>query len=210
MRIPGKAPDVETQEKYVQKIIQTVEDTVDTENVALFLDPMHQIHNSETGYSWQIRGKEGTKTILANTGRRRLNIIGALNPVDLQTVTLLTEDNCDQEMIKAFLDQVKKTYPDAPKITIFLDNAKYNVAYEVQEKAADLGIVLSFLPPYSPNLNLIERLWKFFKKTIIKDTYYPNFGEFYQAIYDFFGNIEEYYEQLKTLITLKFQIIKAS
>jgi len=72
-----------------------------------------------------------------------------------------------------------------------------------------LGIALDFLPPYSPNLNLIERLWKFFKKTIIRDSYYPKFEEFYQAIYDFFRNIEEYYEQLKTLITLNFQIIKA-
>jgi len=81
---------------------------------------MHQIHNSETGYSWQLRGKEGAKTILANTGRRRLNIIGALNPVDLQTVTLLTEDNCDQEMIMAFLDQVKKRIPMRRKLPFFL------------------------------------------------------------------------------------------
>ncbi len=174
----------------------------------LFLDPVHQIHNSETGYSWQFRGKEYTKTVPANTGRRRLNIIGALNPVNLQTVTLLTEDNCDKEMIMAFLEQVRKSYPDAPKITIFLDNAQYNVAYDVQSKAAELGIVLDYLPSYSPNLNLIERLWKFFKKTIAKDTYYSQFEEFYQAIYNFFKYISKYHEKLKTLITLRFQIIR--
>lgn len=175
----------------------------------LFLDPMHQIHNSENGYSWQFKGKKGTKEIPANTGRRRLTIIGAINPVDFDTVVILTESNCDKAMMSEFLSQVRKSYPEASQINIYLDNASYNKAVDVQEKAEELGIVLEFLPPYSPNLNLIERLWKFFKKTIMKDTYYPTFEEFYHATSSFFKDIKKYQEELKTIITLKFEIIKA-
>jgi len=67
-----------------------------------------------------------------------------------------------KESIKVFLNEVKKTYPKAKEIKIFLDNARYQRNYEVQEHAEILGITLEFMPPYSPNLCLIERLWKFF------------------------------------------------
>lgn len=103
--------------------------------MVLFADPVHQIHNNENDYAWQFRGKEGTKTVLANTGRRRLNIIGALNPLQLKTTTLLMEGSCDREVIKALLRQIRKDYPEAPKITMFLDNAGYNRAHDVQELA---------------------------------------------------------------------------
>jgi len=86
-----------------------------------------------------------------------LNIIGALNANSLIPTILLTEYNCDTEMIKSFLLEVRKEYPQNkhPKITIFLDNARYNKSYETQAFAILLLIKLEFLPPYSPNLNLI-------------------------------------------------------
>lgn len=208
--IPGKIPSVEIQEEYVEKIIQAIHDAEKTKDIVLFFDPMHQVHNSKTGYAWQLKGKEGTKAIPSNTGRKRVNILGALNPTDLQTVTVMTEDNCDKYMILLFLNEVRKAYIDAPKITIFLDNAPYNKAYEVQDEAEELGIVLEFLPSYSPNLNLIERLWKFSKKILVRNAYHPTFEEFKEAVYNFLRNIGEYREKLEKLITLKFQIIKAS
>ena len=208
--IPGKAPDVVTQEAFVQKISDAVEEARQGENVVLFSDPVHQIHNNENDYAWQFRGKEGTKNVLANTGRRRLNIVGALNPLLLQTTAVLMEGSCDREVIKVFLKQIRQDYPNAPKITVFLDNAGYNRAYDVQELAEELNIILSYLPPYAPNLNLIERLWKFFKKKVMKNTYYPSFQAFYQAIDNFFKNFSDYEKELTSLLSLKFEIIKAS
>ncbi|MFH1858853.1 MAG: transposase [Patescibacteria group bacterium] len=100
-------------------------------------------------------------------------------------------------------------YPNAQKITIFLVNAKYQRNYEVQEYALKLGIILEFMPPYSPNLCLIERLWKFFKKKIMKNKYYKTFDEFYNAVCGFFKEWDLYKKEIDTLMTLNFEIIKA-
>lgn len=87
------------------------------------------------------------------------------------------------------------------------DNAKYHHAKLVKKKAKDLDIEFIYLPPYSPNLNLIERLWKFLKKKLRKNKYYNTFKKFLNAIYDFFKNIDDYREELKTLLTLNFEIV---
>ena len=105
---------------------------------------------------------------------------------------------------------VRKKEVGAPEITMFLDNAGYNRSHDVQKLAQEFNITLRYLPPYAPNLNLIERLWKFFKKRIMKNKYYPSFQSFYQAIDNFFKNFSDYEKELRSLLTLKFQIIKAS
>ena len=178
--------------------------------VVLNFDPMHQTHNNENGYLWQIKGEVGTKQVLSNTGRRRLNILGAINMVDLDIVPFITEVNCNKETIKVFLNEVKKTYPKAEEIKIFLDNARYQRNYEVQDYAEELGIALEFMPPYSPNLCLIERLWKFFKKKVIKNKYYENFDEFHDFVCQFFSleNWVKMRGELASLLTLNFEIIK--
>ena len=95
---------------------------------------------------WQIQGREGTKKMRSNTGRRRLNILGAINMENLDIVPFITEENCNKETIKVFLDEVKKTYPKAKEIKIFLDNARYQRNYEVQEHAKFLNITLGNSP----------------------------------------------------------------
>ena len=168
------------------------------------------MYNNENGYSWQRTGKLGTKKVLSNSGRRRLNIIGALNPIKIAMTTLITECKCDREVIKAFLKEIKADYPEDSKINLILDNASYNKAYDVQELAEELNINLIYLPPYSPNLNLIERVWKFFKKEITKNSYYPVFEEFYEAVDSFFKNFDKFKDDLQTLLSFNFEIIKAS
>jgi len=91
-------------------------------------------------------------------------------------------------------------------ITVVLDNARYQRCKKVQECAAVLGIELLFLPPYSPNLNLIERLWKFVKKKCLYSKYYEKFQGFKEAITDCLGKTDtEYKQELDTLLTLNFQ-----
>jgi len=175
--------------------------------VVLSFDPMHQIHNNENGYMWQIKGKAGTKQISSNTGRRRLNILGAINMANLDIVPFITEANCDKESIKIFLNEVKKTYSQAEEIVIFLDNARYQRNYEVQEYAEELGIRLEFMPPYSPNLCLIERLWKFFKKKVVRNNYHETWNKFYDFVCKFFQDWEKWKPELESLLTLNFEII---
>jgi transposase len=181
-----------------------------TKEVLLYLDPMHQIHNNENDYAWQLRGLKGTKKVLANTGRKRLNIIGAINPVSFEPTVMLTEENCCAEVIEAFLEEVKKQYADATTICIILDNARYQRSYIVQQKAKALDIELLYLPPYSPNLNLIERLWRYFKKKVMKNKYYDTYTGFENAVDTFFQTFNERINDMKSLLNFKFGIIKAS
>ena len=91
-------------------------------------------------------------------------------------------------------------------ITLVLDNARYQHNAAVQALAEQLGITLLFLPSYSPNLNLIERLWKFIKRRALYGRYHPTFTDFQAAIQQTLDSLSTTYaEQLKTLMTLKFQ-----
>ena len=182
----------------------------DKEQVLLFLDPMHQVHNNENDYAWQLKGLKGTKQVLANTGRKRLNIIGAINPVSLEPTIITTEENCSAEVIEAFLAEVKIQYNYAKTICIILDNARYQRSNVVQTAAKFFNIVLIYLPPYSPNLNLIERLWRYFKKEVMKNRYYANYTDFENAVETFFNEFDKRKEDLKSLLRFKFGIIKAN
>ena len=182
----------------------------DQDQVLLFLDPMHQIHNNENDYAWQLKGLKGTKQVLANTGRKRLNIIGAINPVSLEPTILLTEENCSAEVIEAFLEEVKIQYSYAKTICIILDNARYQRSNIVQTTAKFFNIDLIYLPPYSPNLNLIERLWRYFKKEVMKNKYYADYKSFEIAVETFFTQFEDRRKDLVSLLNFKFGIIKAS
>lgn len=200
-------PAIEEQKKFIKKIKRTINKAKKNGETVLFLDPTHQIYNAESGYAWQEKGKENTKIISSNTGRKRINIIGALNPVNFNTIPIITESNCDKEVIKQLLNEIRKEHPGNKTIYVFLDNARYNYNKEVSRKAKEINIKLKFLPPYCPNLNLIERLWKFLKKTVRKNHYYKTFGEFKKAIFDFLKNIDRYKNELKSLLTLNFEII---
>ena len=182
----------------------------DDREVLLYLDPMHQIHNNENDYAWQQKGLNGTKKVLANTGRKRLNIIGAVNPVTFEPTIMLTEENCCAEVIEAFLTEVKHRYSMATTICIILDNAGYQRSYLVQKKAKVLDIDFVYLPPYCPNLNLIERLWRYFKKKVMKNKYYAEYSLFENAVDTFFQTFNERITDIKSLLNFKFGIIKAN
>lgn len=176
------------------------------EIILFFADPTHPTHNSENGKKWQLKGRENTIHVLSNSGRKRLTILGGLNALTLRPTTLLTEDNCDTLMTEAFLEQLREEYPDRNiPLVVLLDNAKYN--HGAVKRAKELNIILVFLPAYAPNLNLIERLWKFYKKTVKQNQYHKTFQEFLDATISFFQHIEEYDVELKSLLSMKFEII---
>ena len=96
--------------------------------------------------------------------------------------------------------------PDADVIYIIVDNARYYHSRLLKEYAEGTKIKLIFLPPYSPNLNLIERYWKFFKKKILNNQYYETFEEFKQACKSFFRKRKKYLPELQTLLSENFHI----
>ena len=107
------------------------------------------------------------------------------------------------------LNELVKRFTDLP-ITLVLDNARYQRNAYVMAEAERLGITLLWLPTYSPNLNLIERLWKFVKAECLHGRYYPKFGPFKQAIIDCLADTGGRHQaQLNTLLTLNFQIFKS-
>jgi transposase len=107
------------------------------------------------------------------------------------------------------LKQIAAKHGDAEKIYVICDNARYYRAKLVKEYLAESTIELIFLPAYSPNLNLIERYWKFFKKKVLYNRYYATFEEFKQACLGFFRKKTRYHEELESLLTENFQVMGA-
>lgn len=175
----------------------------------VFSDPTHKVHNTIPARCWQKRGKDGTLLLPSNSGRKRVTVLGFFNPIILKFTSLVTESNCDQYAMAMAHEELRKAYPDGKEIVVIQDNAGYNHAYANWERREELNFTSYFLPPYCPNLNLIERLWKFMKAQIMHNTYYENFADFFQAILDFCANIEKYSEKIKNLMSQKFEILKA-
>jgi transposase len=138
-------------------------------------------------------------------GRRRVSVLAALNAITHDLVTVVTETYINSDSVCLLLHKLAALKLTVP-ITVVLDNARYQRCQRVQECAATLGIELLFLPPYSPHLNLIERVWKFVKKQCLYTKYYPTFEAFKGAILRVLETANvEHKKALDSLLSLKFQ-----
>jgi transposase len=199
--IPAKA-DNEAQHRWVENTLEpALEAARKGEIHVLFCDAAHFVLQPFICFLWAaVR-----VFIKASAGRNRINVLGAVHAVTKEITTLINTTYINADVFMQFLKQLKEKFGDKP-ISIVLDNARYQHCSVVKNFAESLGISLLFLPPYSPNLNIIERLWKFTKKKILYAKYYNNPEGFHQAIKSFFNNINRNYRQeLKSLLTLKFQ-----
>lgn len=148
------------------------------------------------------------RELKSNHGRVNVNINGALSWPD-RTVMHLEAEKITSEAMIALFDRLADRHPAATAIDVVLDNASYNHSAAIKAYLARDGcrIRLVYLPAYSPNLNLIERLWWFLKKTALWNEYYPTFAQFKAAIDGFFHKLGDYREQLTSLITDRFRFI---
>lgn len=201
--IPGKA-NAEQQEKFIEELQQIETELKPTDEI-IYMDGVHPQHNSKPAYGWFERGVE--TPLKANSGRKRININGALN-IDNLDVTINVGDSVNAQSTIELFKKLELQYPRADRIVIVCDNARYYKSEMVSEYLKCSKIELKFLPPYSPNLNLIERLWRFMNKKIRNNKYYEKFTEFKNATFAFFENLSIYKEELKRLLTQKFHIIK--
>jgi transposase len=168
-----------------------------------FVDAAHLLHNAVPGYGWIKRNQR--VELKTNSGRNRLNVLGAYSPDDHTLVSIEGTASCDAALVKQLLRNLREKHPEGDLLVV-LDNARYQRAYEVQALAAELGISLFFLPPYSPNLNLIERFWKFLRKHVTRNTYYATFAEFRTAVERLLSNLGHYRDELASLMTENFHL----
>ena len=140
------------------------------------------------------------------SGRKRWNVLGALDFVTKELTTISNTTYINSETVCELLRKLRADCVSLP-ITLVLDNASYQRCQLVQDLAKELCIELMFLPSYSPNLNLIERLWKHVKKKTLNGKYYETFADFHQAIENTLGNLNSTNQtEMQSLITRNFQL----
>jgi len=166
-----------------------------------FVDAAHCVYGTHLCCLWSIL----RVFVRAASGRQRFNALGAWNAASRAFVSITNTTVVNTDTMCALLRKVAAEGLAGP-VTVVLDNARYQRNKVVQALAAELSITLLYLPSYSPNLNLIERLWRFLKRKSVYGKYHPNFAAFKAAIEDTLSQLTTTYaDQLASLMTLKFQ-----
>jgi transposase len=189
--IPQKANTPESAQKQLEfenRYSKLKEELEEDEHI-LFLDGVHPTHNTKAGFAWIEKGEE--KLIETNSGRDRVNLNGAYN-VETGEVIVTPSKTINSDSTLELFDTVIEHYSDnEANLYFFSDNARYYKSKMIQEALVSdkyKRIKMIFLPAYAPNLNPIERVWKFFKKEVLQNTFYKTFCEFKTAIDNFFTN----------------------
>jgi len=184
------------------KVTVTPHSNKPQESVVLFMDAVHCVWQAVLGILWSVE----RIFIPAASGRKRINVLGAYDPVANKLLRIITRTYINSITVCDMLAQIAITYT-GKIITVVLDNAKYQHCDLVKNTAAALGIELLFLPTYSPNLNLIERLWKFLKAKCLTNEFYGSSREFEDAITTCLDKMEtEYAEDIRQLMSMKFHL----
>lgn len=202
-QIPAKADAAEQKAFLEGELKPRLTEAQQGKRHVFFVDAAHFVLHPFLGFLWCF----ARVFIPAPSGRQRLNVLGALHATSRQLVTIVNDTYVNAETVAALLRQIAANYATLP-ITLVLDNVRYQHCQPILALAAQLGIELLFLPPYSPNLNLIERLWRFVKQECLYSRYYATFAEFKQAIVDCLAKTQtEHQQKLASLLTLKFQVL---
>lgn len=185
---------------------ENIKQALGTKDQIYFSDATHPTHNTKPSYGWIKKGKQNDVYIKSNTGRKRLNILGALSIQNREAV-VIERETIDTISIIALFEEIKQKQPQG-KVYVVLDNAKYHHARIFNHWLLHHPRFKPiFLPPYSPNLNIIERLWRFFHQKVTNNTYFPTFQEFQKATMQFFNNLQMYKQELTSLLTENFQTL---
>jgi len=205
--IPGKL-DEQAQAEFKQQY-ERLRDSLPEDEVILFGDGVHPSHNVHATKAWVKKGEQ--KPVPTNTGRKRLNINGVLDIEKMETIVHYTETLNAQTTMELF-DKIQEAYPGKKKIHLIIDNARYYKNRDLQAylRKRRCRIKVHFLPPYSPNLNLIERLWHFLKKYIIGIERRQSFKEFEADFRAFFDHFSAYEARLRQFIGTEMHLLEAA
>lgn len=199
--IPAKADPDEQEDFVINQLEPVLEEAKSGLRQVYFVDAAHFVLAPLLGFLWSF-----TRVFIkASAGRQRFNVLGALNACTHEIITVTNDTYIDAASVCDLLRKIAEKHLDEA-ITLIMDNAKYQKCRLVTELALSLKIDILYLPPYSPNLNLIERLWKFVKKEVIYSNYYDNFRVFKKAISDCISEVHTTYkDEVESLLSLNFQ-----
>ena len=199
--IPAKADPDEQREFLEHKLEGRIEEAKAGQRVLLFTDAAHFVRGAYLGILWCFE----RLFVRGPSGRQRLNVLGALNAISHELTMVTNETYVNAETFCQLLHMIAKEYV-GQSVTVVLDNARYQKCQLVYQVAESLNIELLYLPPYSPNLNLIERLWKFVKKKCLYSKFYDNFSDFKASILGCLDEMQgKHRDEIRSLLTLKFQ-----
>jgi transposase len=190
-------PDPNAQDLFLEQYIEFMENKP-KDSAVLFVDAIHPVHNVTPAYGWIKKGV--AQELKSNPGRNHLNIHGAMNAETFETTIIGTEDSINAETTVQLFQYLEKIYCFASVIYVILDNAGYHYSKAVQEYIKTSKIKLIFQPPYSPELNLIERLWKVFKKNVLYNKFYENYEDFKSACFGFFKNQVQHVKEIESIM----------
>jgi hypothetical protein len=176
-----------------------------------YIDGVHPLYGMEVlFYCWLVAGQR--LEVGVGGGRNRLNILGAFSPDDHEYLDCrYTDKNLNAQSVIELFGKMMAKHPECKHFRIYLDNARYQHAKLLKEwieqtkKETGVTFDLKHLPAYSPNLNLIERLWKFLRKEALQ-TWHPTFEAMQNAVAKVLDNLSNYEEQLETLMTERFRL----
>ena len=199
--LPCKA-DPDGQEEYKkEKLEPRLEEAKEGKRAVFFVDAAHFVMGAFLGLVWCFE----RLFIKSPSGRKRFNVLGALNAITHEVILVTNDPYITATQVCELLQKLANLGLKIP-LTLVLDNARYQKCQVVQNLADSLGIELLYLPPYSPNLNLIERLWKFVKKKCLYAKYYEDFFQFSSAISGCLNEAHlKHKKELDSLLTLQFQ-----
>jgi transposase len=199
---PAKA-DPEKQAEFV-RYYEDLLNTISEDEPIEFADAVHPTMATKITYGWIRKGKD--KLIATTASRTRVNLLGSIN-LETMEVTIASHETINSKAMEKHFAALRKKYPKAPRIHQILDRGPYNISAETKEAAEKYGIVLHHLPPYSPNLNPIERLWKVMNEYVRNNRVFKNAGEFKQAIDEFFRKWPQMAHSMIDRINDNFQAI---
>jgi transposase len=200
--VPAKA-DSEKQKNFRDDILLPLIEKAKNSEIALFfMDASHFVMGGFPARVWSI-----VRTFVkTSSGRKRFNVLGALNFATHKIETVVNDTYITGAQVVELLEKLAAKYSES--ITVVLDNAAYQRCNFVKEAALRLGINLVFLPTYSPNLNLIERVWKLVKSKVLAFAYFDTFSLFSSKIHNCVEDLHtECKSDLSSLISSNFQII---
>jgi transposase len=199
--IPSKADPDEQEEYKINKLEPRLEQARQGERAVFFVDAAHFVMGAFLGMIWCFQ----RLFIKSPSGRKRFNVLGALNAITHEVILVTNDSYITAIQVCELLQKLADRGLSIP-ITLVLDNARYQKCRVVQDLAKSLEIELLYLPTYSPNLNLIERLWKFVKKKCLYGKYYEDFAQFSSAISGCLNDAHlQHKKELDSLLTLRFQ-----
>ncbi|EQD61594.1 transposase family protein [mine drainage metagenome] len=179
---PAKA-DPEKQAEFI-RYYEDLLNTLPEDEPVEFADAVHPTMATKITYGWIRKGSD--KLIATTASRTRVNLLGSIN-LETMKVTVSSHETIDSKAMEKHFAALRKKYPKARRIHQIVDNGPYNVSHETKQAAKKYGIILHYLPTYSPNLNPIERLWKVMNEFTRNNRVFKTATEFKKAIHDFFA-----------------------